>query len=302
MADLLFQSRAAPARVRGVRPQGAPGAFPNPAAPNRRRDKLPPTQVGLSDAAGEPTRRVDAEPPLSIGSLLYLGSIGLIGAGIVAVLFGAGFSLLVRTAVVTISGSVARADPQIMSLPPSLGNVEQQTFFGQASAHGNDGASQNSAALPAPTEATAIGGKDNAPHLTGVLSSKAPTDTPAAPANAPVPAPSSPAPTASAPPSSEFSNAEMTELLNHGDALLRNGDVVSARLFYERAADAGDGRAALRLGATYDPAFLGRLGLARLQANPVKARSWYNRALDLGAVDAKHQLNSLDTRQGNSFQ
>ena len=90
----------------------------------------------------------------------------------------------------------------------------------------------------------------------------------------------------------------MTELLDHGDALLRNGDVVSARLFYERAAGAGDGRAALRLGATFDPEFLGRLGLGKLQANPAEARSWYSRARDLGAVDAKRRLNSAETRQG----
>jgi TPR repeat protein len=90
----------------------------------------------------------------------------------------------------------------------------------------------------------------------------------------------------------------MAKLLDHGDTLLRSGDVASARLFYERAAGAGDGRAALRLGATFDPEFLGRLGLGQLQANPAEARSWYNRARDLGMVDAKPRLNSLETRLG----
>jgi TPR repeat protein len=89
----------------------------------------------------------------------------------------------------------------------------------------------------------------------------------------------------------------MAELLAHGDSLLRNGDVASARLFYERAAGAGDGRAALRLGASFDPEFLGRLGLGKLQANPAEARLWYSRARDLGAVDAKPRLNSPETRQ-----
>jgi TPR repeat protein len=90
----------------------------------------------------------------------------------------------------------------------------------------------------------------------------------------------------------------MAELLEHGDTLLRNGDVASARLFYERAAGAGDARAALRLGATFDPEFLARLGLGKLQANPAEAQSWYSRARDLGIVDAKRQINSLETRQG----
>lgn len=78
--------------------------------------------------------------------------------------------------------------------------------------------------------------------------------------------------------------------------LLHNGDVASARLFYERGA--GDGRAALRLGATFDPEFFGRLGLGKLQADPAEAQSWYSRARDLGAVEAKGQLNSLEARQG----
>jgi hypothetical protein len=134
--------------------------------------------------------------------------------------------------------------------------------------------------------------------LDRVLALKVPTDTSAAPANAPVPAPTSPVAIALASPTFGFSSAEITELLDHGDSLLHNGDVASARLFYERAADAGDGRAALRLGATFDPEFLGRLGLGKLQANPAAAQSWYSRARDLGTVDAKRQLNSIETRQG----
>jgi hypothetical protein len=295
MSGILVQTREASPLLHEVRPQGAPPVVPNLIDPTRRRDQLPLTPVGLSDGVGNPPRRHDAQAPLSIGSLLYLGSVGLIAAGIVAVFFGAGLSLLVRSAGGTISGSVARADSEIISFPSSRGNVEGQTFLGQAS-------SQSSAALPAPTEAAAIDHKDDAPHVVPVLASKAPADTPAAPANKPVPAPNSPAAAALALPASGLSNTELAELLDHGDALLRNGDVASARLFYERAAGAGDGRAALRLGATFDPEFLGRLGLGKLQANPAEARSWYSRARELGAADTKRQLNSLDTRQGNSFQ
>ena len=155
--------------------------------------------------------------------------------------------------------------------------------------------------MPAPTEAPTIDSKDDASRLSRVLASRAPTDTSAVPPNAAVPAPNSRAATALARPASGLSDPQTTELLDHGDSLLRNGDVASARLFYERAADAGDGRAALRLGATFDPAFLSRLGLGTLQANPAEARSWYSRAHDLGAVDANSRLNSLETKQGSSF-
>jgi hypothetical protein len=185
-----------------------------------------------------------------------------------------------------------------MSPLPSLGSVERQTFFTRASGREDKDAALNSAAFPAPAEAPAIDGKHDVPHLEGVLASKAPADTPVVPANARVPAPNAPAAIALAPPVSGFSGTAMAELLAHGDSLLRNGDIASARLFYERAAGAGDGRAALRLGATFDPEFLGRLGLDKLQANPAEARSWYSRARDLGAVDAKPQPNSFETRQG----
>jgi hypothetical protein len=135
-----------------------------------------------------------------------------------------------------------------------------------------------------------------------VLASKAPIDTPPPPANTPLLVPISPAATALAPPTSGLSTADLTELLDHGDAVLPNGDVASARLFYEPAAGAGDGLAALRLGASFDAEFLGRLGLGKLQANPAEARSRYSRARELGAVDAKRRLNSVETSRGNSLQ
>jgi TPR repeat protein len=87
-------------------------------------------------------------------------------------------------------------------------------------------------------------------------------------------------------------------LLKHGDGFLQIGDIASARLFYERAAIAGSGRAALLLGATFDPAFLERTGLRNLKGDVATARSWYSRALDLGLADAKRQVNSLETPQG----
>jgi hypothetical protein len=298
MLSILVRSREAAPRLNRARLQRAHRVVPSTSDATIRRDGLPQIPVELANGAGEPARRVSAAAPLSIGSFLYLGSVGLIAAGIVTVFFGTGFSLLVPTAGGTISGSANRADQEAMSPLPSLGDIEQQTFVGRTSARENRDGALDLSAFPAATEALARDGQDGTPHLDRVSASKAPTDSSAAPANAPVPAPTSLAAIAPAPPSAGFSTAEMAKLLDHGDTLLRSGDVASARLFYERAAGAGDGRAALRLGATFDPEFLGRLGLGQLQANPAEARSWYNRARDLGMVDAKPRLNSLETRLG----
>jgi hypothetical protein len=298
MSGILVQTREASPLLHEVRPQGAPRVVPTISDAAPQEDKLSQMPVALANAAREPSRRISAGAPLSLGSLLYLGSVGLIAAGIVAAFFGAGFSLLVPTGGATISGSANKVGPEAVSLLPALGNDQQQTFSGQASAADNKDAAQSSTASPAPSQAPAAVGKDDVPQSDRVSASRGPADTSVVPANAPVSGPNSPAATALAPPISGLSKAELTELLHHGDTLLRTGDISSARLFYERAADAGDGRAALRLGATFDPEFLGRLGLGKLQADPAEARSWYSRARDLGEIDAKRRLNSLETRQG----
>jgi hypothetical protein len=296
MLSILVQSREVAARLDSLRLHSTPRVVPT-ISDEPQGDKLPAMPLAFANPAREPSRRTSAGAPLSLGSLLYLGSIGLIAASIVAVFFGAGFALLVPTGGATISGSASKIGPEAVSLLPPLGNDQQQTFFGPASAPDSKDAVQSSTTSPAPSEAPAIVSKDDASQSDRVSASK-PADTSVVPVNAPVSAPNSTAATALAPPISGLSNAELTELLHHGDALLRTGDISSARLFYERAADAGDGRAALRLGATFDPEFLGRLGLGKLQADPAEAGLWYSRARDLGEVEAKRRLNSLETRQG----
>jgi hypothetical protein len=82
-------------------------------------------------------------------------------------------------------------------------------------------------------------------------------------------------------------------LVTRGDALLATGDIVTARLFYRRGADGGDGTAALRLGETFDPAFLAQAGLGQIGGDVQKAVYWYRRANDLGMRDATVLLKSI---------
>ena len=96
------------------------------------------------------------------------------------------------------------------------------------------------------------------------------------------------------PPGPRFSLAEIGALINRGDAFLSAGDIASARSFYERAADAGAAAASLRLGATFDPNFLGRAGVRGNPGDPAQAASWYRRARDLGDAAAAERLKTLD--------
>ena len=79
-----------------------------------------------------------------------------------------------------------------------------------------------------------------------------------------------------------------------GDAFVRAHDVASARLFYERATEMGDGHAALRMGATFDRAFLDHAGIHGIEGNQREALSWYRRARDLGDAEAERMLNTLE--------
>jgi hypothetical protein len=94
----------------------------------------------------------------------------------------------------------------------------------------------------------------------------------------------------------QLSAAELAALLARGDALLSIGDIASARLFYERAANAGDALAAVRLGETFDPGFLARAHLRAVQPDSRVAVSWYRRARDLGVADAEILLKSLESK------
>jgi Peptidase C39 family len=112
----------------------------------------------------------------------------------------------------------------------------------------------------------------------------------------PTPAMATPAVNGTATPLSAaaLSTDEIAALVARGDVLFGKGDLAAARLFYERAADAGDGPAAVRLGETFDPVFLDRAQLRGVRGQAQTALSWYRRARDLGVADAEVLLKSLE--------
>ena len=84
-------------------------------------------------------------------------------------------------------------------------------------------------------------------------------------------------------------------LVKKGDKRLAEGNIAAARLFYERAADAGLAEGALALADTFDAQELARLGVRGIQPDPNKARRWYERAQQLGAGDAEERLRRIGT-------
>jgi hypothetical protein len=85
----------------------------------------------------------------------------------------------------------------------------------------------------------------------------------------------------------------MAVLLTRGNALLTDGDVVAARLMYERAARSASAEAAIALGMTYDPRFLAQIGARGVAADTQRAVEWYRRASILGDPQATLLLTQL---------
>jgi hypothetical protein len=106
-------------------------------------------------------------------------------------------------------------------------------------------------------------------------------------------------PTAVAPPVTPAPQArklgadELATLMTRAKGLLATGDVSPARLLLERAADALDASAALMLAQTYDPAVMGTQDSRNINTDPALARSWYQRAAQLGSADATRRLSQL---------
>jgi hypothetical protein len=331
---ISVSSRDALLRQGSARPRITPVGAPGTRDATSRSDTLAHRSVVLSDDGAGRTHRQFAVSALSVGNLLYLTSLGLVAAAIIGVFFSTGFLLLEPPAGGTLSGSATRntgsgvqslvygfsplsesdhqpangrPGPAVVKTPtPGSGDQTSSSVLpppprpaaDEKPPQEKNEMAQSSAELLVATPPPPISAKDIPTHQEAQAGSPASKVAHRAPAEAPDPAPSSLAAPSPAVPNTSLSTAEVTELLAHGDALLHTGDIASARLFYERAAAAGDGRAALRLGATFDPAFLGSAGLRNVQGDAAEARSWYSRALDLGAAEAKRQLNSIETKQG----
>jgi len=86
---------------------------------------------------------------------------------------------------------------------------------------------------------------------------------------------------------------EITKLINRGEEFIRNGDLASARLLLQRAAEAGSATAALTLGTTFDPFVIHRLGAIGVAPNVALAREWYEKASMLGSSAATQLLANL---------
>ena len=114
----------------------------------------------------------------------------------------------------------------------------------------------------------------------------------ASPVAAPPPAVAAP-PVVAAPAARKISPDELATLMSRARTLLAAGDLPSARLLLERAAEGQDANAALLLARTYDPLIMGTQDTRNTLTDPELARTWYQRAAQLGSADAQRRLSQL---------
>jgi hypothetical protein len=96
---------------------------------------------------------------------------------------------------------------------------------------------------------------------------------------------------------------EVEDLIREGNKRMREGDILEARQFYQKAVAlgdaAGDAEAALAMGRSYDPIYFARIDKKNAEPDAAKAFEWYRKARDAGAVQTamvrienlKHFLN-----------
>jgi hypothetical protein len=263
---------------------------------------------------------------LPVGIIFYLASITLVATATIGVFFGMGFFLLLGSAegMIPSAAETRTSDlspPFFVVLSHFLGRpVPPEPNLTPAPVEvGTAGPAAVAALPPAPLPQPSIpdqqmtpdkseagpptsvldqsaGASQNAPSASNRPGSEA-SETAAAPPALAEPTPSPPVAEAEpASPSLVLSGKEIEELLSRGDTFLRMGDVTSARLFYERTVNAGSGQGAMRMGATFDPIFLGHVGLGGARGDPAKAQSWYRRATDLSRAETKQGPSGLETR------
>lgn len=88
-------------------------------------------------------------------------------------------------------------------------------------------------------------------------------------------------------------NPDTTRLLARASALLGQGDIGSARIVLERAAETGSARASFMLAETYDPRILSAWGTYGTRGEVARARELYARALSGGIPEAKDRVEAL---------
>ena len=255
-----------------------------------------PAEFDYQGALREPRR-------LSVSARILMATIA---ASTVAVAFAWFSSDATRDMLISTKASIAAvlpvpsaaAQPEVPAPTQLTAGDIQLTEPIKDSARPSGLASQTPAATRAPQQQVAMlpSRDDISSAYQAAVQSGAPVAPPpaaAAPLAAVSPVAVVPPAPAAAPQVRRMDREELANLMQRAQGFLATGDLPSARLLLERAADGRDANAALMLAQTYDPDVLGAQDIRNIAPEPGKARAWYQKAAQLGSADAQRRLAQL---------
>jgi hypothetical protein len=256
----------------------------------------------LSDPDGEPDPEEFANPlrPYRGASVSLRILIGVVAASAVAVLFAWFTSDATRDVLVSAKASLstvlpipsASAQPEMpLPQPPATQLTTRDVQLKDpARWQGADAQAETPPTVRGPQVAMAPSRDDISSAYQSALQNRtAPAAAPPAVAIVPPAA----APIATAPPARQLDPEEIAVLMKRAKDMLASGDIPPARLLLRRAADAQEPNAALLLAQTYDPNMLGTQDVRNINPDIAMARTWYQRAAELGSADAQRRLAQL---------
>jgi hypothetical protein len=97
-------------------------------------------------------------------------------------------------------------------------------------------------------------------------------------------------------PPANLQNLRDKNLMERAYLLFGNGDISAARSIFEYLVARGNAEAAIAMGGTYDPLTLRQLFVKGMMPDPEQARSWYQKAEELGSAEARSRLTALAER------
>ncbi len=265
-----------------------------------------PVPLFLSDYDGEPDPSEYMTPlrkdrRLSVSSRILAG---VLATAAVAILFAMFSSDATRDIIVNAKASIAASLPapyaaaqrdpaQLTARDTQLKNPNDAARL-SAPASQTPGIRSVSTVAVAPTREeittayqSALQGRAPAAAAPAAV---APTAVAAPAAAAPLATPPVAAPPVAASPARRLDADELAALMKRAKGMIAIGDIAAARLLLERAADAQEASAALLLAQTYDPAVLGAQDTRSITPDPAAARTWYQKAAQLGSPDASQRL------------
>jgi hypothetical protein len=250
-----------------------------------------PVPLFLSDYDGEPDPSEYMAPlrknrRLSVSSRILAGALATAAVGILFAMFS---SDATRDIIVNAKASIAASLPApyagAQRDPAQLTAGDTQLKNPKDAARLSAPASQTPGVRTLATVAVAPTREEITTAYQSALQGRAPAA--AAPAAA---APTAAAPPVATLPPRKLDPDELAALMKRAKGLIEIGDIAAARLLLERAADAQEASAALLLAQTYDPAVLGAQDTRSITPDPAAARTWYQKAAQLGSPDATQRL------------